>query len=131
MADRSDPPGSKHGADAHIPSETEQFDRMSEQQEITPEQKELANEVRRLTQYSNYLLQHDQAGMMLIDAHVHKALLRAELMALSKLVTKKLGVSESEFTKAIIQEIQQELLLRQMDHRIIITPEGCIGDPQL
>lgn len=93
-------------------------------------QKELIQEVQRLTQFANWLIATDKAAVAIIDTHVHKNLMRAELTALSNLVIRRLGVDSNEFTRMVVAQIQQDIMLYQMDHKIIITPEGIIQEPQ-
>jgi len=117
-----------HEADAFVPSETDVFDQMGSQgQELTESQRLLAIQVQRVTQFAQAMLKQDNGpGMMILDAYIYRYLLRCQTQVLYDVAKEKLGFTDDELNERIAKELDSDLSLVQMLHKIIITPDGII-----
>lgn len=125
----------KHEIDAEIPTETSQFDAIAEQQgePVDPMMKEateaLMLQINRTKHLAQAFLNHKgQAVNMIGENYINQALDRAELVVISKLLEEKLGVSPADYVKAVVEQMDQMLQLKQMEYKIIITTDGVIND---
>jgi hypothetical protein len=95
-------------------------------------QKALATEMQRVIQLAQFLLRGNQAGMMIVDTFVHKCLMRAQLEVLTELIVteKRVNTTHDEITSMIVNVLQRDLMLQQMTHQIIITPDTILKEPK-
>lgn len=125
----------EHSVDAVIPPETSQFDQIAEQQ-ATPADPALAEasklllfQINRTKHLAQAFLNHKgQAVNMLGENYMKSFLARAELVVLSKIIEERLGISPAEYVKAVAEEMDKELMVMQLEHKIIITTDGVTND---
>lgn len=103
---------------------------------ITEDQNALAVECQRLATYAQWMAREGFAGTMIVENYINMHLMRAELVALSKVICSKginevrLGplTSDAELTAATVEELRKHIMLQQIGRKIIITPDGVVGD---
>jgi len=86
--------------------------------------------LQRLNTFANYLLRKNGAGpgMLLVDGHIHKILMRSEIVVLTEILCEKFGILPEEFLGRVNNELEREIVIYQMDNRVVFTPDGAIAD---
>ena len=121
----------KHEVDTEIPPETSQFDEIAEKQG-QPEDpmmaeavKSLQLQIARARQLAQAFLNHKgQAANMLGENYVNADVARAEFVVISKIFEERLGIKPADYVKAVAEELDKILMIKQMEYKIIITPDG-------
>lgn len=125
----------RHGADVHVPSDTEQFDKQAEPV-ITPEQEELMKRVtevsQRFTAYANFICGRADNGplQLLIQAYVQSIFNEAAQNAMNTIIMEKLEISKEDFRKAMVKVLEGNLFEMQAVHGVIITNREVVVMPK-
>lgn len=134
----SDP--AKHGADAHIPSDTEHFDNVvemkkqeqEEDDEVSRGMKELMGQVQiataRCISYAMFYMANEE-NKLGTDRFIHQIYSQqvfdhANVIALGKLVAEKLGITNKEILSESLKVVEENLFTLQQHFGILITPQG-------
>lgn len=123
------------GVDAHVPSDTEAFDKKVAEmkakgwtEDVTEEDKALHAAVQRFASFANFYLQNEQAGMganhLLIQLFTNQAILQAEVAYLTEEITETDAKEIAKFKTRIREEMEQRLTELQVEHKIVITPQA-------
>ena len=124
-----------HGVDVHVPSDTEQFDRMS-QTELTPAQIERQNKVRecqeRFTAYANFICNKTQGGAvaLLMQAYIQSVFNEASQNTMNRFIMKKLGITVEEFQEELVKTLENNLFEMQGTMNIVITNQEVVVLPK-
>lgn len=129
-----------HGADVHVPSDTEHFDKVVEmkkqEDEIERGMKELQGQVSietaRCMQSAAFYLANEENGLgpsaLLRQMYAQQQFDHANVIALGKLVGEKLGITNKQILSETLKIVGENLFDLQRHFGVIITPEGVTVD---
>lgn len=132
----------QHGADAHIPSDTEPFDNVVEmkkqEDEVSRGMKELTGHVQiatgRCISYAIFYMANEENGLG-TDRFIHQIYAQqvfdhANVIALGKLIAERLGITNKEILSESLKIVEENLFALQRQFGILITPQGVTLAPR-
>ena len=125
----------QHGADVHVPSDTEQFDKQAAPA-MTPEQIDMQNRMtevsQRFTAYANFISARQEAGplRLLMQAYIQSVFNEAAANAMNAIIMERLGITKEEFHAKLIKTLEDNLFDMQANMGIIITNREVVPMPR-